>query len=384
MTAVRFERVGDGVVRAGCPLSDVAFSPDGALLACRITRTDNPDFVVRERVYVLELPSLREVAALDGPQIVRGLGWVDPTRLLVVREARVGLSVALHEMPDGGVVATASLAEATQNDARVVASADGRRVAITTGPSWWASRVRVFELPALAPGPDLIAPGDFVLDGDGRRLATVDFDEGPVHLRALDDGSDEEVPLLGERWFEYLQLTDWPAPEVLRGVAYSEDASAPVTLQRGPDGFALLSAKAAGARVAEWAAPARERFMVWCESDPPRGDATLVLFDRHDPQGTVRHTLRGETRELLEGAATGDGEAVAFLLRRESETSVGRWSPRDGTFATWLDLPGAEPMECSLRGLPDCVAVMHHRAEGARLYLLSKAWDQALLGGLDL
>ncbi|MEZ4406728.1 MAG: hypothetical protein R3A52_09655 [Polyangiales bacterium] len=97
-------RVDDRVVSIAPRIDAIAPSPDGALLAVFPSRASDPDFVRRERVYVIERATGREVVTLDGPEIFRALAWVGDDALLVLRDHPVrGAWVRLHAIPDGGV-----------------------------------------------------------------------------------------------------------------------------------------------------------------------------------------------------------------------------------------------------------------------------------------
>ncbi|MEZ4406729.1 MAG: hypothetical protein R3A52_09660 [Polyangiales bacterium] len=146
-------RVGDRVTSLVPRVDVVAPSPSGALLAVFLTRAANPDLVRRERVYVIERATGREVVALDGPEIFRALAWVGDDALLVLREHDAGgLWATLHAVPDGGAEAETHLADTGGGAMALDVTVDHRRAFVR--PIWRSGPRRrpdavVLALPSL-------------------------------------------------------------------------------------------------------------------------------------------------------------------------------------------------------------------------------------------
>ncbi|MEZ4406727.1 MAG: hypothetical protein R3A52_09650 [Polyangiales bacterium] len=146
-------RVSDRVTSVVPRVDVIRPSPDGSLLAVFASREWDPDLARRERVYVIERATGREVVALDGPQTFRALAWASEDALLVLRDHDAGGSrVTLHAIPDGGVVTETHLAECGSGLMALDVTVDHRRAFVS--PIWHSGKRRrpyaaVLALPSL-------------------------------------------------------------------------------------------------------------------------------------------------------------------------------------------------------------------------------------------
>lgn len=226
---IRWETVGPNVVRAEQPFQAIAFCPSGALIAAH-----RQDRATGEAVHVMDACEAREVVALEGA--LRGFGWVDARRLLVVRDHARSVRVTLHEMPDGGEVASLVLHSTPQRPMSVEVSADRRRALLrgkTQGEVTYICAIDLGEMRLLRELETVRTGG--VLNGDGTCLAEASRE---LRLYALDPGGrDEVLPITGASWWGRVSLRSWPSPDVLRGVAVGYQ----VRLERGPEGVSQHS-----------------------------------------------------------------------------------------------------------------------------------------------
>ena len=341
-------RVDDRVTSVVPRVDQVVPSPSGALLAAFCTRRSDPDLVRRERVYIIEPSTGREVVALDGPEILRGFAWVGDDALLVLRDRDVGgATLRLHAIPDGGAVAELPLAELSAGPVAIELSADRSRALVAP---WWmmsrrASDARVVVLPSLAPlarvgegdVPDVAEAGTrplwATLDPDGARTLVLwgDFEEGgylsvfPTDLRAR-----RPPPIRVERAGYYAAW--WLSRDrVLLAARETFDPGAlPCVVELDRGGVYSLPTPALHKEViARALRPDLDGRRIAVLSQDAARDLHLSLVDLASLRGTDPRPWRHSLRFALALCWTSPGAIITACAER-GRVHLARWSPDGG------------------------------------------------------